>query len=85
MKDQNLNVRVPEERDEDFLVEYGIIKRFSLYGFNRIYFVFRGPVIAKEELKEKVSSAPYFTQTPMTFYTEKMDDGCYYMSGQGVN
>lgn len=45
----------------------------------------REPIISKEELKQQVSSDPYFVQNPITFYTEKMNDGCYYMSGKGAN
>lgn len=31
MKDQNLNILVPEERDEDFLVEFGMVKRLLVF------------------------------------------------------
>jgi len=31
MKDQNLNALIPDERDEDLLVEYGMMKRYIFF------------------------------------------------------
>lgn len=70
MKDPNLIQIGDDHRDEDFLVEHGLMKRT--------------PILNDEELKSKVPKIPYHKQIPNTFYTEKMNDGCYYMSDQGA-
>ena len=69
MKDPSLNQLEQNNRDEDFLVEHGLIQR--------------APFLDEEILKQKVSNQPYHKQTPLTFYTEKIEDGCYYMSSKG--
>lgn len=47
--------------------------------------MFRTPILNEEELQKKVSNNPYHKQNPLTFYTEKMNEGCYYMSSKGEN
>jgi len=66
MKDQNGATLTPDVRDIDLLVDHGFTKPV--------------PLATKEELQNMLKKENYATAKPITFYTEKVNDGVYYNS-----
>jgi len=66
MKDQNGRVVGSENRDEDLLVDHGLLKRSALTD--------------EKELQAAFQGEKYETAKPYTFWVEKLDDGAYYKS-----
>lgn len=66
MKDQSGQPVAPHNRDEELLVTQGFLERPQ--------------ITSNQELKQLLPEGSYLNQQPITFYTEKVNDGTFYMS-----
>jgi len=68
MKDQNGQSLAPDTRDQDLLVDHGLLKRC--------------PLSDENELQAAVKKEGYVKAQPYTFWAEKAKDGAFYNSKQ---
>jgi len=68
MRDQNGKSLAPDTRDQDLLVDQGLLKR--------------APLSDENDLKAAVKKEGYVNAQPYTFWAEKAKDGAYYNSKQ---
>jgi hypothetical protein len=66
MKTQKGEFLAKEQRDADMLADFGLLGRPQLH--------------TDKELKELLPNLNYAAEQPITFYTEKLKDGTFYMS-----